>query len=310
MNSKQAKKIKVEDLLLRLGHKPNKRSGNDLWYHSPLRSQDKTPSFKVNLNLNTWYDFGIGEGGNIIDLACQIFEVDMKGSLAKLESLYSMQTPLFSAHKEFSPKQTTIQIEEYTIKKEPLLKLVRETDITEPNLKRYVKSRGINFALANRYLRQIYFKYNNQDKTQYAVSLKNDAGSYEFRNSFMKGFLGDEKTITTFNVREGSNVAVFEGMFDFLSYLADHNFTELKSTVLIINSTALKEKAKQFLLSQNFKKAYFFLDNDSSGKAVFKFLTDGLPYQSVDKSGIYADFNDYNEYLKFKLALAGENKKS
>ena len=47
-------------------------SGNVLWYKSPLY-EDNTPSFKVNINLNSWYDFGISEGGSIIELVCTLF---------------------------------------------------------------------------------------------------------------------------------------------------------------------------------------------------------------------------------------------
>jgi DNA primase len=72
MNSKQAKQIPIEHFLNKLNHKPVKSSGNDLWYKSPLH-EDNTPSFKVNKILNSWYDFGISEGGSIIDLVCTMF---------------------------------------------------------------------------------------------------------------------------------------------------------------------------------------------------------------------------------------------
>src|SRR5690606_28377132 len=39
-----------------LGHEPARISGNNFWYHSPLHA-DKMPSFKINRQLNKWYDF-------------------------------------------------------------------------------------------------------------------------------------------------------------------------------------------------------------------------------------------------------------
>jgi len=55
-----------------LNYSPVKERGADLWYKSPLH-EDNTSSFKVNKILNSWYDFGIGEGGSIIDLVCTMF---------------------------------------------------------------------------------------------------------------------------------------------------------------------------------------------------------------------------------------------
>ena len=92
MNSKQAKQIPIEHFLNKLNHKPVKSSGDDLWYKSPLH-EDNTPSFKVNKILNSWYDFGIGEGGSIIDLVCTMYNDDVshapKGIYGLLDVLRS-----------------------------------------------------------------------------------------------------------------------------------------------------------------------------------------------------------------------------
>ena len=68
MNIDQIKKIKLQDFLATIDCKPVKQYGVNLMYLSPLRTE-KHASFKVNTELNLWYDFGIGRGGNIIDLA-------------------------------------------------------------------------------------------------------------------------------------------------------------------------------------------------------------------------------------------------
>ena len=63
----------MPELLSRLGFEPTRRQGMYLWYRSPLRSSETQASFKVNTQWNSWYDFGEGAGGNIIDFV-------MKGS--------------------------------------------------------------------------------------------------------------------------------------------------------------------------------------------------------------------------------------
>ena len=64
MNIQEVKNIRIADYLQSLGYTPEKQQGNSLWYKSPLR-EEKDASFKVNTELNRWYDFGLGKGGNI-----------------------------------------------------------------------------------------------------------------------------------------------------------------------------------------------------------------------------------------------------
>lgn len=71
MNIRTAKSIPLAAYLSGLGFEPVKRRGADLWYLSPLRKETRA-SFKVNTHLNTWFDFGIGRGGNILSLAAEI----------------------------------------------------------------------------------------------------------------------------------------------------------------------------------------------------------------------------------------------
>lgn len=56
MNIQEVKNIRIADYLQSLGYTPVKQQGNSLWYKSPLR-EEKDASFKVNTELNKWYDF-------------------------------------------------------------------------------------------------------------------------------------------------------------------------------------------------------------------------------------------------------------
>ena len=67
MNIKEAKQIRLVEYLRIIGHSPVNARGCQYWYLSPLR-EERTPSFKVNDNLNEWYDFGLSAGGDIIEL--------------------------------------------------------------------------------------------------------------------------------------------------------------------------------------------------------------------------------------------------
>ena len=72
MNIDEAKQISIADYLHSLGHDPVRQQGHNLWYKSPFRDE-RVPSFKVNTERNLWYDFALGEGGNLIALAGKLY---------------------------------------------------------------------------------------------------------------------------------------------------------------------------------------------------------------------------------------------
>jgi hypothetical protein len=52
VNIKQVNDIPIVEFLARQGFTPAKDRGRDVWYISPLRVPEKTPSFKVDTVLN------------------------------------------------------------------------------------------------------------------------------------------------------------------------------------------------------------------------------------------------------------------
>ncbi len=69
------RRMPLADFLARLGHEPVRRSGNELWYLAPYRGE-RTPSFRVNVAKQLWYDFGLGKGGDIFTLAGEFLQSD------------------------------------------------------------------------------------------------------------------------------------------------------------------------------------------------------------------------------------------
>jgi DNA primase len=61
------KNISIKGFLAGRGIAPKQERNGYGMYLSPLR-EERTPSFKVDYGQNLWYDFGLGEGGSIIDL--------------------------------------------------------------------------------------------------------------------------------------------------------------------------------------------------------------------------------------------------
>lgn len=87
MRSDQARNIPLDKYLASQGHVPVqvRQNGRELWYRSPIRDGDKTPSFKVDTSINKWYDHGAGRGGNTLDLAIEFFNGSVRDALAHLE---------------------------------------------------------------------------------------------------------------------------------------------------------------------------------------------------------------------------------
>ena len=97
MNINDIKQIKLHDFLAAIGCKPVKQYGVNLMYLSPLRAEEHA-SFKVNTEINQWYDFGIGKGGNIIDLAKQLYKSsDLSYLIHQIEQRTKQRASL-SAH--------------------------------------------------------------------------------------------------------------------------------------------------------------------------------------------------------------------
>lgn len=67
MTIEEIKRISLLDFMFSIGYSKIKSSGNKYWFLSPLHKETKA-SFKVDVNTNLWYDFGLNKGGNIINL--------------------------------------------------------------------------------------------------------------------------------------------------------------------------------------------------------------------------------------------------
>ena len=288
MNSYQAKQIPLDDVLLKLGHKPVKTKGTDIWYTSPLRNENSA-SFKVNKILNTWYDFGISDGGTIIDLFAYMYSDDVSQALARLENDFLAQA---------TPKITPARTTQKTPPKENPLKLVSVDPLSDSTLTDYIcKERKIHPAIAKQWVMQICFRFKEQTRTQLALGFKNNSGDWEFRKENFKGFIGNKKDITTINLKPRNDVLIFEGVMDFLSYLTYKRIFNFTDSAIVLNSTMLKGKARSALREYGFNSASFYLDNDNSGRAAFEYLSKDLPCDFTDESTSYTAYDDFNDFL-------------
>ena len=133
MNIDTAKQIPISDYLHSLGYNPIKQQGNSLWYKSPFRAE-KEPSFKVNTDLNLWFDFGLGKGGNILSLAKELYSIDSLPYL--LEKIASQSPHIRPVNFSFRKQRS-----------EPSFQHLEVCELSHPALLRYLQGREINVAL-------------------------------------------------------------------------------------------------------------------------------------------------------------------
>lgn len=101
MTIEEIKRISLLDFMFSIGYSKIKSSGNKYWFLSPLHKETKA-SFKVDVNTNLWYDFGLNKGGNIINLVQLLNpELSMHNILEKLShGNYTISNEVATVHPE------------------------------------------------------------------------------------------------------------------------------------------------------------------------------------------------------------------
>jgi DNA primase len=286
MNTIQIKSIKITDYLYNKGIQPKQIKGTDYWYISPYR-KEKTPSFKVNNDLNLWYDYGTGQGGNIIDLIMRIYNLNsvtevlnhFNNSNYQQNIIPQKQTDSFSFDQQKESASTGITI-------------LKVLPLTNRALLEYLIDRRINLDIAKKNCKEIY--YSVGDKRYFAIGFQNESGGYELRNKYFKGCTSKDISVFKPNSNNTEACLVFEGFMDYLSYLTIKKINKPIVDTVILNSVSNLSKAIGFI--QSHPKVYTYLDNDEAGKTTTELLNKTC-YALIDKSVKYADHKDLNEYL-------------
>ena len=274
MEFAEIKEIPIQDYLQANGHQPVKIKFGSAWYQSPLR-QEKTPSFKVDLNRNIWYDFGTGEGGNLFNLVmklCNCTSSEVRGQITG--GIPNV------AQRSFEPRDDSGRIMIKTL--EPL---------SHQALFSYLKTRRITMVFAKMFLREAI--YNVHGREYFALAFRNDLGGYELRNAFFKTG-SSPKSYTTISGDNPSQLNIFEGFMDFLSCCSYYGRLPRFRTI-VLNSLSFLPKIENEIISST--AVNLFLDNDLAGmkasdkvKCMHGRVKDWAPV-------LYPDHKDFNDFL-------------
>ncbi len=285
MNIAQAKQVPIVELLAAKGFHPHHRKGADVWYKSPFRDE-KTPSFKVNIHKNVWFDFGMGEGGDTLNLIQVLYnEPDTGRSLALLENFSSL-----AVVPHISIPANTQKINQ------TIIHSVQE--IEHFVLKKFLQERGISLHRAKQYLSEIH--YQRGDNSFFALAHSNEAGGFEVKNAIFSGSVNKKAITCIAGEQQKDTIAIFEGMFDFLALLELHNVNIPPHDVIVLNSLSLLQRAIKRIQENSYRHASLYLDNDKAGREAsshFKEYFRDSELSVSDHANSYSAYKDINDLL-------------
>jgi hypothetical protein len=276
LNCDEARQISIVDYLAQCGITPQNIKGANHWYLSPIR-EENTPSFKVNTNLNSWYDHGIGEGGNFIDLGIRLHQCTVEELLARV----SVGDRSFSFH----------QPVKHAIQAGPESKIVIHdaSELHNLGLVDYLHERGVDYYTAKAYCKEVLFSVGGQ--RHLALGFVNRSGGYELRNSAIK--LSSSPKDLTFIDRGFDTVHVTEGFTDFLSLLTI-NRRDMAGNFLVLNSLSFVSASLEIL--RQHKVVELYLDHDKAAVKAIAAIKEIVPNVN-DASRFYSGHKDLNAYL-------------
>lgn len=233
--------------------------------------EQRTGSIAVDDKANLWYDHAAGKGGDII---AAVQEFENKTFLESVESLSG-----------------SVQVREFVHRQKPEIeqKIVVEkvSEISHDALIHYIQGRGIDLQDIAPFGREVLWQ--NNGKRYFAVGFPNESRGWVLRSSIFKGnILGGGISIQVLGAAK--SIKVFEGWFDFLSYLKLSGATDFKA--IILNSTANLSMRLMLDILKERQKVELYLDNDATGETYTKgFVKIAQLFQFCLHNGLATDWD-------------------
>ena len=269
-----ARQISIVKLLEEMEIRPARQSSSSAFYLSPLREETE-PSFCVSLQKNLWYDFGLAQGGNVVDLVIQLKSC----SPMEARRYLSGQNSFF-----FNPPVL------YKDEEKDAVQVLAVKGIQHPAVIQYLDSRNISVSTASFFCSEVWYRYKGQ--TYFSMGILNSEGGWELRNKFFKNSTTPKSYSLTAKGKE--KLLLFEGMFDLLSLATIDQDLIDSSDCLVLNSLGFLQHI--FPLLKRYRRICCYLDNDPAGKKATQKLME-FSMAVTDCSTSYRGYKDLNEKL-------------
>ena len=322
VNIKQAKQLDFPSLLEKMGYFPEKggikKGGNEIWYKSPLNHNDKTPSFHLTKGKQVAWVFkcfSTGEEGTIIDFviahehsisnasgALEFLRDKFPGALfdynSKRKNNQSIAANSFSSH-----QHPGLNSKHRPLAADRDLEYIEDLPLNSGRLISYLEeSRKIAPYIAKKYLRIVRYKNRKNNKTYYAIGMKNRAGGFEIRAgsdiySFKSALVARDISVFKTN-KPSTSVLVFEGMLDFLSYLVMSGHDEPPCDCVVMHSVNSYRRAADYMKDSGYERICTYLDNDKTGHKYSAKFEAEFGGRVVSCSHQFHPYKDLNEALQ------------
>ena len=303
MNSEQAKKLSLPDIMSRLGYQPIsiKKNGFEYWYASPFRNE-KEASFHTSFLGGKWIwnDFA-DSGGTVIDFVMRHENYSkVSEALNFLENMY--QGKLFTKKLKTNKPKSAFSFQQ---QEEKQLEFISANSIKNPRILAYLtKERGINQDLVKTYLSEIKYRNKATQKEYYAFGIKNRSEGYEIRVAtdkypFKSALITRDISIIP-GFKSNKTVNIFEGMTDFLSLLTMMKTDNLAGDSILMHSLSSYGKTVDFIKTKEYSSINTFLDNNKSGKKHTEKFKEEFGSKVQNQSEVFLPHEDLNDMLREK----------
>lgn len=288
-------RLKVADVLVNYGKDVSfTRSG---LIKSPFRDE-RTPSFHILAGGYGWVDFGDGTKGGVIDLVMRLEHCDRTFAVRRLAEMRN-------GGRLFVPSGQ--QASRSACRQAPALKVVSSSYVSDGPLLRYASGRGISEDVLRMYCREVAVRKGRSGSVQSYIGFSNNGDGYVLRSAESgPGGKRCTNSAPTYLAPDGVitagpadwAVAVFEGFFDFLSFIerrrSEHGILP-GCDICVLNSVTNMKRSLNFILGH--ESIDLFLDNDKAGRTTSEAIIESAQGISVlDHSGDYANYGDFNEF--------------
>lgn len=309
MNIADARQIDLRTLAEHLGGQFSHQSKPDeLWLYSPFRPDERTASFKINSHKNLWYDFATGTGGSTLDLWLDYHSQDRKSSTAIRAALQGLRQ--FATNKPTALQQYKASGKDYSRRKQPQIQPQNRFQLIKPPgriwhgaLLEEIGRRRLSLATVAPFLRQADirdtktgnkltgFAFQN-DEFGWEISIPNPKAGKSFKTSFGK------KAPSSFTNEAHDKALIFEGFWDYLTWVQMQKTSDLKADVYVMNSLSFKTQvADSIIATKRIEKVLLFLDNDDTGEKATVDLVERLQCNKITvgtMNHVYQTVKDLN----------------
>ena len=230
---------------------------------SPFRSE-RTASFHILPHGYAWTDFGDGSRGGVVELVMRLESCERDAAIEKLREIRAGEAASQPINRPYGQSKPSRQSS---------FKVISVSQLQDETLLSYAHSRGISNATIQRYCSEVSVRTGGKVKTY--IGFQNNAEGFVLRSP-EKGRFGKRCTSSapTYLNADGDictepssdYVAVFEGFFDFLSYmeLTSDRLPRPKQDICVLNSVVNAQTAADFIRSH--QTIHLYLDNDEAGR--------------------------------------------